>query len=255
MSTRVRDSLMGAFGDLRHEPTEKRVRAQAGGRDVVDTTSALLVWEPDRMVPRYAVPVDELNAELAPAQRPGPDRTTAGEALDVLVEGARLEAAAFRPADPDLGGHVILEHGAFESWYEEEEPIVGHPRDPFHRIDIRQSSRSIRIELEGTVVAESSEPTLLFETHLPLRFYLPRRALVLEPTPSSKRTVCAYKGEASHWSFDLPGGDDIAWTYEEPLIDAAQIGGLVAFYDEQVDVVLDGERRARPRTQWSRGQS
>jgi uncharacterized protein (DUF427 family) len=104
------------------------------------------------------------------------------------------------------------------------------------------------------VLAESSEPTLLFETHLPMRFYLPRRDLVLEPSPSPKRTVCAYKGEAGHWSFDLPGGDDLAWSYEEPIVDAAQIKGLVAFYDEQVDVVLDGERRERPRTQWSRGQ-
>jgi uncharacterized protein (DUF427 family) len=255
MSTRVRDSLMGAFGELRHEPTEKRVRAQAGGRDVIDTTSALLVWEPGRMVPRYAVPVDELDAELAPAQGQVPDRTTAGESLDVLVEGERLEAAAFRPVDPDLGGHVILDHGAFDGWYEEEEPIVGHPRDPFHRIDIRHSSRSIRVELDGTVLAESSEPTLLFETHLPMRFYLPRRDLALTTTPSSKRTVCAYKGEASHWSFDLPGGDDLAWSYEDPLVDSVQIKGLVAFYDEQVDVVLDGERRARPRTQWSRGRS
>ena len=244
---------MGAFGELRHEPTEKRVRARAGGRDVVDTTSALLVWEPGRMVPRYAVPLEELNAELAPAQGQVPDRSTAGESLDVLVDGTRLEAAAFRPADPELSGHVILDHGAFDGWYEEEEPIVGHPRDPFHRIDIRQSSRSIRIELGGTVLAETSEPTLLFETHLPMRFYLPRRDLVLEPRASATRTVCAYKGEASHWSFDLPGSDDIAWTYEEPLVDAAQIRGLVAFYDEQVDVLLDGEPRERPQTQWSRG--
>jgi uncharacterized protein (DUF427 family) len=246
---------MGAFGELRHEPTEKRVRALAGGRDVVDTTRAVLVWEPDRIVPRYAVPVEELSAELAPAQGPVPDHSAPGESLDVLIDGARLEAAAFRPADPDLGGHVILEHGAFERWYEEEEPIVGHPRDPFHRIDIRQGSRRVRIELDGTLLAESSEPTLLFETHLPLRFYLPRRDLVHEPAPSATRTVCAYKGEASHWSFDLPGGAEVAWSYEEPLADAAQIKGLVAFYDEQVDVVLDGERRERPRTQWSRGAS
>ena len=76
-----------------------------------------------------------------------------------------------------------------------------------------------------------------------MRFYLPRRGpRASSRVPSAKRTVCAYKGEASHWSFDLPGGDDIAWTYEEPLVDAAQIKGLVAFYDEQVDVVLDGER-------------
>jgi uncharacterized protein (DUF427 family) len=246
---------MGAFGELRHEPTEKRVRAFAGGRDVVDTTRALLVWEPDRIVPRYAVPVEELSAELAPTQGSVPDHSAAGESLDVLIDGARLEAAAFRPADPDLGGHVILEHGAFERWYEEEEPIVGHPRDPFHRIDIRQSSRRVRVELGGTLLADSSEPTLLFETHLPLRFYLPRRDLALEPAPSATRTVCAYKGEASHWSFDLPGGADVAWSYEEPLADAAQIESLVAFYDEQVDVVLDGERRERPRTQWSRSGS
>ena len=247
MSTRVSDSLMGAFGELRHEPTEKRVRAQVRGHDVIDTTRAVLVWKPGHMVPRYAVPIDELRAELASSA--GDD----GEILDVLVGDTRLEAAALRLDDPDLRDHVILEHAPFDAWYEEEEPIVGHPRDPFHRIDIRQSSRSIRVELDGTLLAESRAPTLLFETHLPLRFYLPRSDLVLEPRPSATRTVCAYKGEASHLSFDLRGGDDVAWTYDEPIADAAQIKGLVAFYDEQVDVVLDGERRARPRTQWSRG--
>ncbi len=172
-----------------------------------------------------------------------------------MVDGKRLSAAAFRPADPDLGGHVVIEHGAFERWFEEDEQIVGHPRDPFHRIDIRKSSRHVRIELDGTLLAESREPTLLFETHLPVRFYLPRADLSLEPVPSAKRTVCAYKGEASHWSFDLPDGADVAWTYDEPLVDAGQIEGLVAFYDEQVDVVLDGERRERPRTQWTRARA
>ena len=254
MSTRVRDTLMGAFRVLRHEPTEKRVRALAGGRDVVDTRRALLVWEPRRIVPAYAVPVEELNAELTPAAGAG-DHSTPGESLDVVLDGARLEAAAFRPADPDLADHVLLEHDAFDEWYEEEEPIVGHPRDPFHRIDIRQSSRHVRVELDGTLLAESREPTLLFETGLPVRFYLPRGDLVLEPSPSAKRTVCAYKGEASHWSFDLPGGTDLAWSYEQPLVDAAQVEGLVAFYDEQVDVTVDGERRERPRTQWTRARA
>jgi uncharacterized protein (DUF427 family) len=254
MSTRVRDTLMGASRVLRHEPTEKRVRALAGGREVVDTGRALLVWEPRRMVPVYAVPAEELNAELAPAQELG-DHATPGESLDIVLDGARLEAAAFRPADPDLADHVLLDHDAFEAWYEEEEPIVGHPRDPFHRIDIRQGSRHVRVELAGTLLAESREPTLLFETGLPVRFYLPRRALVLEPSPGPTRTVCAYKGEASHWSFDVPGGADLAWSYEQPLVDSAQVTGLVAFYDEQVDVTVDGERRERPRTQWTRARA
>jgi uncharacterized protein (DUF427 family) len=251
----LRDRLMGAIDHLRHEPTEKRVRAAAGGRDVVDTTSAVLVWEPGHVVPVYAVPEDGLDAELEPASDGGSDHSAEGELLDVLAGGERLARAALRPADPDLSGYVILDFASFEGWHEEDEPIVGHPRDPFHRIDILKGSRHVRIELDGVLLAESREPTLLFETNLPVRFYLPRADLVVEPAASPKRTVCAYKGEASHWSFDLPGGDDIAWTYEQPLVDAAQVEGLVAFYDEQVDVVLDGERRERPRTQWSRAAS
>jgi uncharacterized protein (DUF427 family) len=206
------------------------------------------------MVPAYAVPVEQLDAELEPAPG-GSEHSTPGESLDVVLGGTRLEAAAFRPADPDLAEHVLLEHDAFDEWYEEEEPIVGHPRDPFHRIDIRQSSRHVRVELDGTLLAESREPTLLFETQLPVRFYLPRSALVLEPLPSAKRTVCAYKGEASHWSFDLPDGTDLAWSYEQPLVDSARVKGLIAFYDEQVDVTVDGEPRERPRTQWSRARA
>ncbi len=240
---------------LRHEPTEKRVRVAAGGREVVDTTRAMLVWEPRRMVPVYAVPEEELDAELRPAANGESNHSTAGELLDVVAAGQRLTDAAFRPADADLNGYLILDFASFESWHEEDEPIVGHPRDPFHRIDILRSSRHIRVELDGILLAESREPTLLFETHLPVRFYLARRDLVLEPAPSAKRTVCAYKGEASHWSFDTLRGDDLAWSYEDPLADAAQLKGLVAFYDEQIDVVVDGKPRERPRTQWSRAAS
>jgi uncharacterized protein (DUF427 family) len=243
---------MGAVEHLRHEPTEKRVRAAARGRDVVDTTSAVLVWEPGRVVPVYAVPEGELDAELRPSGEGQGDHSAEGELLDVMVDGERLTAAAFRPADPDLSGYVILDFSSFERWHEEDEPIVGHPRDPFHRIDVRRGTRHVRVEVDGVLLAESRRPTLLFETNLPVRFYLPREDLVARPAPSETRTVCAYKGEASHWSFGVPGGDDLAWSYEDPLVDAAQVRGLVAFYDEQVDVIVDGERRERPRTQWSR---
>ena len=104
----------------------------------------------------------------------------------MVAGGERLAGAAFRPADPDLSGYVILDFASFEGWHEEEEPIVGHPRDPFHRIDILRGSRHVRIELDGVLLAESQEPTLLFETHLPVRFYLPRADLVLEAAPEPK---------------------------------------------------------------------
>jgi uncharacterized protein (DUF427 family) len=145
---------------------------------------------------------------------------------------------------------VILDHHGFDAWYEEDEPVVGHPRDPFHRVDMRRSSRHVRVELDGEPLAESSRATLLFETSLPTRFYLPREDVLIDLHPSGKRTYCPYKGQASYWSLDVPGRthQDVAWSYEDPLQDAAPITGLVAFFDERVDVVLDGERRPRPRT-------
>ncbi len=145
---------------------------------------------------------------------------------------------------------MILDFGAFDAWLEEDEPLVGHPRDPFHRIDMRRSSREVRIELDGALLARSTRAVLLFETALPTRFYLPREDLVAAARPSDRRTTCAYKGHASYLSFDA--GADLAWTYEDPLPEAAPIAGLVAFFDELVDVSLDGEPRKRPRTQFAK---
>jgi uncharacterized protein (DUF427 family) len=274
MAVRVREALLAPLTELRYEPTEKRVRAELGGQTVADTTGALLVWEPRRIVPAYAVPLRDVHADLRPAP-PAPDalspeatiadrpvlgvgafavHTTPGEAMELGVDGRPDRAAAFRPADPDLHDHVVLNFDGLDAWYEEDEQIVGHPRDPFHRVDIRRSSRAVRIELDGDVLAESARPTLLFETNLPVRFYLPPKDVrgdLLRRSP--KRTVCAYKGEASYWSADLGDRlvDDVLWSYEDPLPDAAAIAGLVAFFDEHVDVIVDGERRERPRTPWS----
>jgi uncharacterized protein (DUF427 family) len=265
MSIRARDLIMGGVEELRHEPTEKRVRALLADRVVADSARAVLVWEPRRVVPSYAVPERDVSGELVPAAAEGPDapappilhpgipfsvHSTAGEALDVRVDGATLAGAAFRPADPDLAGHVILDFQAFDEWLEEDEALVGHPRDPFHRVDIRPSSRHVRVELDGALLAESSRPTIVFETNLPTRFYLPREDVRQELQPSARRTYCAYKGEASYWSAATGGG--LGWSYENPLREAAALRGLVAFFDERVDVFLDGERRERPLTHFAR---
>ena len=156
--------------------------------------------------------------------------------------------AGFRLADEDLAGYVVLDFDAFDDWYEEDERIAGHPRDPFHRVDVRRSARPVRIEVGGDVVAETTRARLLFETSLPMRFYLPREDVRLELHPSSRRTYCPYKGEASYWSVDAGGRrrKDLGWSYEQPLPDIVAIPGLVAFWDERVDVFVDGERRERP---------
>ena len=276
VSTRVRDVMTSRLGELRHEPVARRVRAELGGRTVLDSTRAVLVWEPRRVVPSYAVPVEDVHAELVARERgaladdsvglPLPE-VSSRPVLDPSVpfavhsaDGQPLElrsggavAAAFRPADADLAGHVVLDFDGFDAWYDEDERIVSHPRDPFHRIDVLPSSRSVQLELGGELLAESGRPRLLFETLLPTRFYLDPAEVRVPLHPSPTRTWCAYKGEASYWSAEV-GGElvpDLVWGYPEPRHDAAGVAGLVCFFDERVDVVLDGVRRERPVTPWS----
>jgi uncharacterized protein (DUF427 family) len=253
----MQDLLAEARSVLRHEPIERRVRAHVGSETIIDTTRAILVWEPRRVCPSYAVPADDIRAQLseAPATNGQVDgvlhpgipfdvHTTAGEPVSIEDR----VGAGFRLADEDLAGYVELDFAAFDEWYEEDERIAGHPRDPFHRVDVRQSARRVRLEVEGEVVAETTRARLVCETSLPMRFYLPREDVRAELQPSSLRTYCPYKGEASYWSVDAGGvrHDDLGWTYEQPLPDVVALTGLVAFWDERVDLFLDGERRGRP---------
>lgn len=278
MSTVVRHALMSGLGDLRHEPTAKRIRAALGGRTVVDSTAAVMVWEPRRVVPSWAVPVTDVDGDLVPRTEVGPSaegvglsfpevsdvpvldpsipfavHTAKGREVDLVIGGVARRNAGLLLEDPQLAGYVALDFEAFDEWWEEDERNVGHPRDPFHRIDVLPSSRHVRLELDGTVLAESSRPMLLFETMLPARIYLPREDVRVELRPSTTRTTCAYKGHASYLSpvVDRREVPDLAWTYEHPLPEAARVAGLVCFFDEQVDVVLDGVPRPRPVTPWS----
>ncbi|HTF12594.1 MAG TPA: DUF427 domain-containing protein [Asanoa sp.] len=257
MSTRMRDAMGQRFKELRHEPTEKRVRATLGGQTIVDTTNAVLVWEPRRIVPTYAVPAADLRAALSSAgsiEPGGPGflhpgipfsvHSTAGEALDVSAGGQTRDQAAFRPADADLRDYVVLDFDAMDQWFEEDEQVHAHPRDPYHRVDARASSRQVRIEDGGTLLAETTRPVLVFETNLPVRFYLPREDVVAELTPSDQLSYCPYKGQASYWSTDARA--NVVWSYPEPLPDAAELAGLVAFYDDLLDVTVDGKLRDRP---------
>jgi uncharacterized protein (DUF427 family) len=270
MAVQMFPQFMRLLDELRYETTGKRIRALVDGGAVVDTTGALIVWEPRRVVPTYAVPVTDVHGELVPAPvedvPPRPERlreglptvltpstgfgahTTPGEPLTLRTPHGERVGAAFRPADPDLDGFVLLDFDAFE-WLEEDDRIVSHPRDPFHRVDVRHSSRHVRVERDGLVLAESTRPVLVFETSLPVRNYLPRadvRLDLLEPSPT--RTACAYKGVASYLA---RGGTDLAWSYEAPLPDAGELAGLVCFFDERVDVTVDGVERGRPVTPWS----
>jgi uncharacterized protein (DUF427 family) len=253
----MQDLLARARSELRYEPIERRVRALLGSETVVDSTRSVLVWEPRRVVPSYGVPAADIRGELAPAPASGEAvpgvlhpgipfvvHTAAGQPVAI----AGRAGAGFRLADEALAGYVVLDFAAFDEWYEEDERIAGHPRDPFHRVDVRLTTRLVRIELDGEVLAQTTAARMLFETSLPTRFYVPRDDVRVPLHASPRRTYCPYKGQASTWSVDAGGRrhEDLAWSYEQPLPDGPPIAGLVAFWDERVDVIVDGERRARP---------
>jgi uncharacterized protein (DUF427 family) len=261
------DHLRAALSQLRVEPTPKRIRCQVDGRTVVDTTAALLVWEPRRVVPVYAVPLRDLAAELVPESttRPPDDlppvlgpadyarHTTPGQTFTVRSGGRDLAGAAFRPDDEDLDGYVVLDFGAF-GWLEEEEPVLGHPHDPFKRIDILAGDRHVVVSYDGQVLADTTRAVALYETHLPVRWYIPAEDVdmtLLEP--SEHMTVCAYKGHASYHSLVDGGaeGQNIAWTYHDPLHEVAHVKDLICFYSERTDLSVDGVEVPRPDTLWS----
>lgn len=200
--------------ELRTEQGGKRVRAVLGGEVVADTVRPLLVWEIP-YYPTYFLPredVGEVPAELVTARA-------------------------------DVPGHVKLEWAAMDAWFEEDEEVFVHPRDPRVRVDVLDSSRHVRVEIAGVTVADTRSPRLLFETNLPTRYYLPKvdvRLDLLEP--SDTVTHCPYKGTTEYLSARIDGTPypDIAWTYRTPLPESAKAAGHICFLGEDVRILVDG---------------
>ncbi|HEX6524756.1 MAG TPA: DUF427 domain-containing protein [Streptosporangiaceae bacterium] len=243
-----------ARGRVRIEPGVKRVRAYMAGQLVADTLHPFLVWEVP-YYPAYYLPVADVTAKLVPTGRTehSPSRGDA-DLYDVQVDGAAAHAAARRYPDSPferLRDLVRFDWSAMDEWLEEDEPVYTHPRDPYTRVDILASSRRVRVEVDGVTVADSVRPHILFETGLPPRYYLPLSDIRMDLLrPSSTQTHCPYKGTASYWSLDT-GREvhpDIVWIYRTPLPESQKVAGLACFYNEKVDIYLDGELTEHPRT-------
>ena len=245
-------------GQVRTEPGAKRVRAYLGGSVVADTIHPVLVWEVP-YYPAYYFPADDVRTDLLEPDG-GIDHSPSrgdGQTFTVTAGGKRAPGAAVRYQDspiPELRDLIRLDWGAMDAWFEEDEEVFTHPRDPHTRIDILPSSRHVRIEVDGVTVAESSSPTLLFETGLPVRYYLAKTHVQLHLlSHSDSRSHCPYKGEAEYWSVKIGDTvhDDRAWSYPTPLPESLGVAGLIAFYDEKVDVFVDGVLQERPSTKFS----
>ena len=244
-------------GRVRVEPGAKRIRAYLGGEVVVDTTRPVLVWEVP-YYPTYYFPAGDVRTELLEADggaTPSPSRGE-GRSFTVAAGGKAASGAAVRYEDSpieELNGLIRLEWGAMDAWFEEDEEVFTHPRDPHTRVDILPSSRHLRVEVDGETIAESASPTFVFETGAPVRHYVPKTHVRMELlTATDTVTHCPYKGRAQHWSLRAGDAvhDDLAWSYPTPLPESQRIAGLVAFYDERVDTYVDGVRQERPSTKF-----
>jgi uncharacterized protein (DUF427 family) len=244
-------------GHVKIETSAKRVRAYLAGRTVVDTKHPVLVWEKP-YYPTYYLPVEDVLAKL---EKNGeishwPSRGAA-TVYDVVIDGHTAKAAALRYRDspiPELRDLVRLEWNAMDEWLEEDEPVYVHPRDPYKRVDILASTRHVVVEVDGVRAADSTSPRILFETSLPARYYLPLSDVRMDLLrPSDTQTHCPYKGTASYWNVAI--GDvehrDLVWCYRAPLPESQKVAGLACFYNEKVDIYLDGELQERPKTPFS----
>ena len=248
---------MGGESPVRVERSMKRVRGYLGGELVFDTTRPLLVWEVP-YYPAYYIPADDVVVDLL-ANGKTKDSTTRGrgELFDLNVGTVFKQDAGRRyPSSPveELREAVRFDWDALDEWLEEDEPVFTHPRDPYKRVDILQSSRHVEVVVDDVKVADTSKPTILFETGLPPRYYMPLshvRSDLLEP--SATQTHCPYKGTANYWSINVGGRKlaDFVWTYRSPFPESQKIAGLVAFYNEKVDLYVDGELQPRPKTKFS----
>lgn len=244
-------------GRIRVEPSPKRVRAFLAGDLVLDSVQPLLVWEAP-YYPTYYFPAQDIRAVLLPTgiDERSPSRGI-GEIYDVKVARATVEGAARRyPASPieELREAVRIEWGAMDEWLEEDEPVYTHARDPYTRVDILASSRHVEVAVDGTTVADSHQPRILFETGLPPRYYLPLTDVRLDLlVPSAAASHCPYKGTATYWTLDTGTARhvDLVWIYRSPLPESQKIAGLACFYNEKVDLTIDGVPQPRPRTKFS----
>src|SRR5256714_9895055 len=247
-------------GVIYFEGSPRRMRAIFAGETIVDSRSVKLLHEQDKL-PVYYFPEDDVRMDLLERTDHHTRCPWKGEASywSVRVGDRVAENAVWSYPDPIedapfLAGHVALYWDTMDRWLEEDEPAIGHARDPYHRVDVLDTSREVRVEVGGEVVAETRRARALFETGLPTRWYIPpddvRTDLLVE---SGKQTTCAYKGFASYRSVRAGEGleEDVVWFYEDPRHDAARIEGYLCFFNERVDLYVDGELQERPDTQWS----
>jgi len=248
-------------GGFTFEPSERHVRGTIGTVTLVDSHSPVLVWEPGQAVPGYVFPREDVRVDLLrPAPAPGHDRhQRVGRWYDVEVDETRYPALAFEYDVEGLEGFIGIDwfrraEPGVEHWYEEAEEIFRHPRDPYKRVDPLPSDRHVEVFVDGIKIADTRGSVLLFETRLPIRYYIPPEDVdFTHLTETELSSTCPYKGDARYWSVQTPERlrENIVWSYPDPVRAAEAIKDHLAVYNEVVDIVVDDVPLSRPHSEFT----
>ena len=246
---------------VRVEPSPRRVRVMFNNETVADSKRVMLLHEAKHL-PVYYFPRDDVRMDLLIPSDKKTHCPFKGEASywSIEVGDRTAEDAVWGYPEPiagcpDIGDYVAFYWNKVDAWFEEDDEVFVHARDPYHRVDVVNSSGHVRVVIAGETIAQTHRPRLLFETGLPTRYYIPKldvRMDLLEP--SDTKTRCPYKGEASYWSARI--GDtflpDAAWSYPAPIPECPKIENLVCFFNEKVDAIyVDDKLIPVPTTPWS----
>lgn len=238
------------------DENSKRIRVFFGGETIADSTNVLTLHERGHL-PVYYFPETDVRLDLLTNADHHSHCPLKGDASywNLKVGDRVSEKAAWSypnpiPLSERIRGHIAFYWNRVDAWYEEEEEVFVHPRDPYKRVDAIRSSRHIEIFLNGAKLADSSHPVIVFETGVPVRYYLPESDVRTEfLSPSEHHTACPYKGTASYWNVNMGGEtyDNLVWSYLRPIPEIAKIQGLYSFYNEKVDVYVDGRKEDEPK--------
>ena len=229
------------------EPLRRRLRVRFGGSWIADSEDVVLLHEPGRYPVAY-FPFGDISADvLEPGEHTTQHRDLGATSWYTVQGGGHsTPRAAWQHTElpahaSELKGRAAFAWRAMDAFYEEDERIVGHAADAYHRIDIRQTSRHLVVREGGRSVADTSRPLALYESGFAPRWYVPRDDVDLTAlTPIGLQTFCPYKGVCSY--FDIGRAQRAAWSYEDSWAEERRISGLVSFEPDRVEVYLDGVR-------------
>ncbi len=242
------------------EPTGRWIRAKFGGETIAESKHAQLLIESSHQLVYY-FPKSDVRMELLTSSGQSEKSGYKGMAVfytlqigEKVAEDVAWVYPETQSNRPNLSDYIAFKWESMDAWYEENEEVFVHPRNPYHRVDTIPSTRHIRVVVDGETVAETTRAALLFETGLPTRYYIPQEDIrmdALEPTQTHSR--CPYKGLASYWSITANGKThaDLAWGYLDPIPETPKIRSLISFYNEKLDIYVDGILEGKPRTVWS----